>query len=245
MARSQTNSTNRRSAKKIKSTISGIITIIVAVIVVVTIVLDWYDDRFSTSPTEHSTAAEYRELLNGLDQKGRAPKTAYDREKFGSAWTDDVTVEFGKNGCDTRNDILQRDLVNYEFRESDKQCLIGTGTLYDPFSGETIAFARGERSSEVQIDHIVPLKDAWVKGAWRWSDQKRKDFANDPDNLLAVKGSLNQQKGASDAATWLPPNDAFRCDYAKKIITIKDRYKVSVTKAEATALHEQLDTCPA
>lgn len=238
----------RRSTKKIKGLISSIITVVVAAIAVIAFVIDGDADEIpvvTETTTAESPAMEYRTMLDSLAIKGRAPATGYEREKFGSAWTDDVTVAFGHNGCDTRNDILQRDLTGIQLREGTHGCIVENGTLDDPFSGEIIDFVRGERSSEVQIDHLVPLHDAWVKGAQQWDEQTRKDFANDPDNLLAVKGSLNQQKGAGDAATWLPPNRSFRCEYAQKIITIKDRYQVWVTEAEASALHRQLDTCTA
>ena len=194
-------------------------------------------DAVEEAPAEEEVG-EAAETLETLAVKGRAPRTGYDRDQFGPAWAD-----VDHNGCDTRNDILRRDLLNIEVRENTKDCIITHGTLIDPFSGETIDFERGERSSEVQIDHLVPLNDAWVKGAQQWDEEKRRNFANDPDNLMAVKGSLNQQKGAGDAATWLPPLRSFRCEYAQKIITVKDRYGVWVTAAEATALHQQLDTC--
>lgn len=190
------------------------------------------------------TVTDYRVMLSALDVKGRAPSTGYDRDLFGTAWTDAVEVEFGRNGCDTRNDILRRDLSDFQIREGTQGCLVESGTLEDSFSGEEIPFLRGrDTSSDVQIDHIVALSDSWQKGAQQWDETTRKNFANDPDNLLAVKGRLNQQKGAGDAATWLPPNRAFRCDYAKSIITVKDRYGIWVTAAEHDALGQQLDTC--
>lgn len=258
MARSQKRTPASRSTKKVKSVISSIITIAVAAVAFAAYVIDGGVEEASGTPTSSEssvaanapaasseTAAEYRAMLASLDVKGRAPGTGYERELFGPAWTDTVSVEYGHNGCDTRNDILQRDLDDIQLREGTKDCIVTSGLLSDPFSGELIDFVRGERSGDVQIDHLVPLHDAWVKGAQQWDEQTRKNFANDPDNLLAVKGTLNQQKGAGDAATWLPPNTAFRCDYAKKIITVKDRYKVWVTEAEASALERQLDTCAA
>ncbi|MFP7365591.1 HNH endonuclease family protein [Corynebacterium callunae] len=198
----------------------------------------------STS-TARAVAKDFYALLATLDVKGRAPSTGYDRDNFGQAWTDDVDVEFGHNGCDTRNDILRRDLVNTEIRPGTNDCVVVSGTLNDPYSGTVMDFVRGPRSGEVQIDHVVALADAWAKGAQQWDEQTRWNFANDPDNLRAVNGELNQQKGAGDAATWLPPNKAVRCDYAKSIITVKARYGLWVTDAEQTALRTQLDTCTA
>ncbi|WP_245802239.1 HNH endonuclease family protein [Corynebacterium pacaense] len=187
----------------------------------------------------------HREELNSLEIRGRAPKTGYERERFGQAWSDDVSVEYGHNGCDTRNDILRRDLWPVTIREGTHDCLVESGTLHDPYSGESIDFLRGSRtSSRVQIDHLVALADAWQKGAQSWDEQKRRDFANDPANLLAVDGPLNQQKGAGDAATWLPPDRSFRCEYARRIISVKHSYGVWVTPAEHEALGRQLDTCP-
>lgn len=137
--------------------------------------------------------------------KGRAPKTGYDRDLFGQAWTDDVTVEGGHNGCDTRNDILGRDLEQIVFKPGTRDCAVQTGTLRDPYTGNTIAFVRGEGTSNaVQIDHVVALSDAWQKGAQQLDTATRVNFANDPRNLKAVDGPTNQQKSDGDAATWLP-----------------------------------------
>ncbi|AJI79658.1 HNH endonuclease family protein [Corynebacterium singulare] len=182
--------------------------------------------------------------LDSLEVKGRAPMTGYEREEFGQAWSDDVTVEFGHNGCDTRNDILRRDLDNLVIKDGTHDCVALSGTLQDPYSGQTIDFQRGaDTSSAVQIDHVVALADAWQKGAQQWSPEQRRNFANDPRNLLAVDGPLNQQKGAGDAATWLPPNKAFRCQYAQRIVEVKAAYDIWVTDAEQEALRRQLLAC--
>ena len=235
--------TQKSRAVRARAAASGVLTALVTVIIAVAYVINGApgDDRPHTAEV-----AGYRTMLAGLDVKGRAPMTGYNRELFGPAWTDTVDVDLGHNGCDTRNDILNRDLTGVDTRPGTRDCLVEKGTLEDPFSGETIRFTRGQSTSSlVQIDHLVPLADAWQKGAQQWDEQTRRNFANDPDNLLAVKGSLNSQKGASDAATWLPPNRAFRCDYAKMIITVKDRYDVWVTQAESEALSTQLNTCAA
>lgn len=190
--------------------------------------------------------AEALTALDSLEVKGRAPKTGYEREEFGQAWSDDVAVEFGHNGCDTRNDILRRDLdpESLVLKEGTHDCVALSGTLHDPYSGQDIEFQRGAQTSRaVQIDHVVPLADAWQKGAQQWSPEKRRDFANDPRNLLAVDGPLNQQKGAGDAATWLPPNKGFRCDYARRIVEVKAAYELWVTEAEKDALSRLLNAC--
>lgn len=190
--------------------------------------------------------AEALAALDSLEVKGRAPRTGYEREEFGQAWSDDVTVEFGHNGCDTRNDILRRDLApeSLVLKEGTHDCVALSGTLHDPYSGQDIEFQRGAQTSRaVQIDHVVPLADAWQKGAQQWSPEKRRDFANDPRNLLAVDGPLNQQKGAGDAATWLPPNKGFRCEYARRIVEVKAAYEIWVTAAEKDALRRLLNAC--
>ncbi|MFH0412241.1 HNH endonuclease family protein [Corynebacterium sp. L4756] len=201
-------------------------------------------ETLSSSAAPTAASDHYAQTLESLRVAGRAPRTGYDRDLFGQAWSDDVTVEFGHNGCDTRNDILRRDLVDLEIKEGTHGCLVLSGTLHDPYSGETIDFVRGQStSSQVQIDHVVALSDAWQKGAQQWDEEKRENFANDPRNLKAVKGSLNQQKGAGDAATWLPPQRGYRCEYARSIIDVKAEYGVWVTEAEKEALKANLDRC--
>ena len=172
--------------------------------------------------------------------KGRAPKTGYTRAQFGPAWAD-----VDRNGCDTRNDILKRDLINLVFKEKTNGCTVLSGTLVDPFSGETINFVQGAKtSSDVQIDHSVALSNAWQTGAFKLTPEQRKAFANDPLNLLAVKGKLNSQKGDGDAATWLPPLKSFRCDYVARQIAVKIKYKLWFTAPEKEAMIRILKTCP-
>lgn len=195
------------------------------------------------APVPLPEGSSARELLNTLEIKGRAPKTGYERAKFGQRWSDDVEVEFGHNGCDTRNDILNRDLKNVTYKPRTRDCVVLTGTLEDPYSGEIIEFERGPESAKVQIDHVVPLADAWVKGAQQLSEQARRNFANDPRNLLAVDGRLNQQKGAGDAATWLPPAKGFRCEYVSRQVEVKAAYQLWVTQAEYEAIDRVLSGC--
>lgn len=175
-----------------------------------------------------------------LEVKGRAPRTGYDRDLFGSGWTDT-----DRNGCDTRNDVLARDLTDVEYKPGTHDCVVLSGTLADPFSGMTIAFQRGQGTSElVQIDHVVALADAWQKGAQQWDGPTRVAFRNDPLNLLAVDGALNQQKGDGDAATWLPPNKPFRCAYVARQVAVKVAYGLWVTAAERDAMVRVLSACP-
>jgi hypothetical protein len=176
--------------------------------------------------------------VDALPVKGRAPRTGYSRDEFGPAWAD-----VDRNGCDTRNDVLARDLTGTARKPGTRDCVVLSGTLRDPYSGRTLAFRRGPRSADVQIDHVVALSNAWQTGAQGWSSERRKQFANDPLNLLAVDGRLNQQKGDGDAATWLPPARGFRCAYASRQATVKARYRLWVTRAERDALRRLLARC--
>lgn len=188
-------------------------------------------------------AAAVLATLDALPIKGRAPKTGYDRALFGQAWSDDVTVEGGHNGCDTRNDILARDLVDIEVKQGTHGCVVLSGTLHDSYTGKVIAFQRGKGTSrQVQIDHIVALSDGWQKGAQQWDADTRRNFANDPLNLQAVDGTANQQKRDGDAATWLPPNKSYRCAYVSRIVAVKDKYGLWVTQAEHDAIERIVST---
>lgn len=178
------------------------------------------------------TSQQSLEILKQIPIKGRAPKTGYSRAAFGPQWSD-----VDRNGCDTRNDILKRDLINIVFREKTRDCVIESGVLLDPFSNMEIKFERGQKSSMlVQIDHLVSLSNAWQTGIFQSSLKERTAFANDPINLLAVKGSLNSQKGDGDAATWLPPYKPFRCKYVALQINVKAKYGLWVTRAEQEAM---------
>ncbi|BBZ15051.1 GmrSD restriction endonuclease domain-containing protein [Mycobacterium branderi] len=184
--------------------------------------------------------------LAALPIKGRAPKTGYERSLFGQPWSDDVTVPDGHNGCDTRNDILRRDLVEVELKPGSHGCTVLTGVLNDPYTGTTVEFHRGQgTSSQVQIDHVVALSDAWQKGAQQWDADKRRNFANDPANLQATTGAINEQKGDGDAATWLPPNKSYRCTYVSRIVDVKATYGLWVTQAEHDAIARILSNCGA
>ena len=190
-------------------------------------------------PNASAAPSSAEELLNTLAVKGRAPKTGYTRAQFGATWAD-----VNRNGCDTRNDILKRDLTNLVFRTKTHDCVVESGTLIDPYSGSQINFVKGVKSSmEVQIDHVVALSNAWQTGAFKLTLEKRTAFANDPDNLLAVQGRLNSQKGDGDAATWLPPLKSYRCTYVSKQIVVKAKYGLWVTAPEKTAMLNILSKC--
>ncbi len=192
------------------------------------------------SPAQADVAPTALSIIETQVTKGRAAKTGYTRAQFGQTWAD-----VDRNGCDTRNDILKRDLTGEIFREKTRECVVLSGTLIDPFSGETINFVRGNVSSmEVQIDHVVALSNAWQTGAFKLPIKERTAFANDPLNLLAVKGRLNSQKGDGDAATWLPPLKSFRCDYVARQIAVKIKYKLWFTAPEKAAMVGILKSCP-
>lgn len=194
----------------------------------------------ATTATEDYAGKPATEVLATLKTKGRAPKTGYARTQFGAAWAD-----VDHNGCDTRNDILKRDLTGTTFKSGTHDCIVTSGTLADPYTGKTISFKRGNKtSSAVQIDHVVALSDAWQKGAQKLSASQRKQLANDPYNLLAVDGPANQRKSDGDAATWLPKNKSFRCEYVARQIGVKAKYSLWVTKTERKAMTKILDTCP-
>lgn len=178
-------------------------------------------------------------LLGTLAVKGRAPMTGYSRDQFGQAWAD-----VDHNGCDTRNDILRRDLVRLQIKPGTNGCLVLSGDADpDPYSGTLIHFVRGG-ADEIDIDHVVALGDAWQKGAQQLSAAYRLDLANDPLNLLAVDSSLNRQKGDGDAATWLPPDKGYRCSYVARQVAVKAKYHLWVTAAEHDAIARVLATCP-
>lgn len=196
-------------------------------------------DELAAPKQQPAHATKAIELLATLPIKGRAPKTGYDRELFGQAWAD-----VDRNGCDTRNDILKRDMTQVTYTNS-VHCKVQTGLLADPYTGTSINFIRGSTTSAaVQIDHVVALGDAWQKGAQELTMAQRTAFSNDPLNLQATDGPTNQKKGDGDAATWLPPNTGFRCDYIARQISVKATYDLWVTQAEHDAMARVLGNCP-
>jgi hypothetical protein len=183
-----------------------------------------------------------RKQLADLPIRGWDRTSDFRRPQFGAAWSDDVDVEFGHNGCNTRDDILRRDLNDLVVRPF--TCFAQSGTLIDPYTGTTIAFTRGpQTSNSVEIDHVVSLADAWYKGARAWDPQRRLDFANDPRNLLAVSPKANFDKAFRDAAGWLPPNAAFRCDFVARQVEVKAAYGLWLSAKEKKAMTDVLSRC--
>jgi hypothetical protein len=174
-------------------------------------------------------------LLNTLEVKGRAPKTGYSRAQF-PHWSD-----LDRNGCDSRNEILKRDLTQIVFKVGTKDCKVLSGVLQDPFSNKVLNFTTAK--SVVDIDHLVALSNAWQTGAAYFDKNIRTQIANDPINLLAVDAKLNRQKGDGDAATWLPPNKSFRCEYVSRQVAVKAKYSLWVTDAEKAAIVRVLSNC--
>ncbi|GIH26629.1 lipoprotein [Acrocarpospora phusangensis] len=179
-----------------------------------------------------------RELIEKVGTKGRGPKTGYDREEFGYAWADNADdIPYARNGCDTRNDILQRDGEKLKYRDG-SDCVVVEMTIFDPYTDTSVEW-RKEDASEIQIDHIMPLSYDWQMGASRWTDAKRKQISNDPLNLLAVDGSMNSSKGDSGPASWLPPTRKIRCAYVVRFAQVALKYDLPVTAPDKAAMLDQ------
>lgn len=162
---------------------------------------------------------------------------------FGPAWSDDVRVRWGRDGCDTRNQILARDLTRVVTKPGTRGCVVLAGTLRDRYSGAVVEFSRA-KGSEVPIDHVVALAAAWDRGASTWDSQLRRDFANDPGNLTATTRTTNSAKSDKTPATWAPATRAGACWYVRTYLKIVRRYDLAVTAAEAFALVTTLRACP-
>jgi Protein of unknown function (DUF1524) len=229
---------NRR--RKINKIVLSVVVVVTVLLLIGLVVAIYNKEKIpkSGNPTAQKDALT---LLETIPIKGRAPKTGYSRYKFGRPWTDDVDVEGGHNGCDTRNDILRRDLSNVV---PPSGCIVLSGVLHDPYTGKDIQFNREEGTDVlVQVDHVVPLLNAWETGAQAWDQLKRTRFANDPLDLLAVSGKANRNKKAGDVATWLPSNKDFRCDYVTRVVDVKTKYGLWMTQAEHDAASRVLKTC--
>jgi Protein of unknown function (DUF1524) len=235
----------------------AVLALVVVAVVAVLVVRgrQWIDDRRAVpSPTRSAAPTSAvaaggtprfdgaRAQLAALPVRGWDRTQDFERYRFGEAWSDEVNVEFGHNGCNTRDDVLRRDLANLVVRPG--TCYAQSGTLHDPYTGTTIEFVRGpDTSNSVEIDHVVSLADAWYKGARFWDAQRRLDFANDPRNLLAVSPKANFDKAFRDAASWLPPNTAFRCGFVARQIDVKTAYGLWVSAKEEQAMADVLERC--
>jgi hypothetical protein len=176
------------------------------------------------------------DLLGELPVRDRDP-LGYTRDSFGQAWADT-----DRNSCDTRNDVLRRDLVDEVLKSNTNGCVVLKGTLHDPYTNRTIDFERGD--GEVEIDHIVSLADAYRSGARSWDQPRRERFANSPGNLIATSTATNRDKGDDTADEWQPPNEAFRCRWAGIYVAVKRSNWLSVHELEKQALYDVLSRCP-
>lgn len=194
-------------------------------------------DQNRNQPPTSSDQLLATTVLEQLEIKGRAPKTGYTRTEFYSSWP---KIE----GCSLRQRIIRRE-VGDTARLTDDACTVISGEFDEPYTGKHLVFnQKSDFSSGLQIDHIVALSDAWQKGAQYLSPETRYQIATDPLNLLAVDSSANQGKSDGDAATWLPPNKAFRCQYVARQISVKYKYQLWVTSAEHDAIARVLEACP-
>lgn len=222
--------------RRIRRIVGAVITLIIFAVSIYPTLQNVNFNFASPSKTTNQIGSPASITLNQLAVKGRAPKTGYSRDQFGNGWGE-------INGCSTREVILNRDLTNVSIND---KCQVESGVLHDPYTGKIIDFKRGSGTSgAVQIDHVVALSDAWQTGAQQLSSTERQKLANDPLELLAVDGSTNDNKGDGDAATWLPPNKPFRCEYVARQIAVKQKYRLWVTSAEKDAIARVLASCPA
>ncbi|GAA2060043.1 HNH endonuclease family protein [Streptomyces albiaxialis] len=188
--------------------------------------------------TSDGDRAEARALIGKLPTKGRGPKTGYERSRFGYAWMDTADgVPLARNGCDTRNDLLARDGEKVRHR-SGSDCVVESMTLDDPYTGKRISWTK-RHAIAVQIDHVVPLSYNWQMGAARWPEDKRKQIANDPLNLLPSDGPANASKGDSGPASWLPPNKPVRCAYVVRFAQVAKKYGLPVTAPDKSTMLAQ------
>lgn len=194
------------------------------------------DNSAATSQASENTPLAI-DLLEQLAIKGRAPKTGYGRDEFYSDWPK-------ISGCSLRQIIIKREVGDSAVLANDN-CTVTAGTFVEPYTGQTLEFTeKSEFTKGIQIDHVVALSDAWQKGAQALSKDERYSLATDPLNLIAADSSANQQKSDGDAATWLPMNKAFRCQYVARQVSVKYKYSLWVTQAEHDAIAKILTACP-
>lgn len=180
---------------------------------------------------------------------GRGSVPGYDRDcgpgrgcVFGPPWSDDVDVTGGHDGCDTRNQILKASMHDVVTKPGTRGCVVLAGVLTDPYTGEPISFTRAA-GAQVSIDHVYPLAAAWDMGAASWDAQRRRDFANDPRNLVATARAVNAAKSDKTPQSWAPPTATGRCLYARRYVAVASAYGLGVTGSDLHALREGLRSC--
>lgn len=183
------------------------------------------------------TPAEAKADLTELTVKPQDSMSGYDRDLF-PHWRDASTWGWPvepNNSCNARNAALYRDGENVTMSST---CTNLQGTWIDPYGD-----GKYDSASDIDIDHVVPLGDAWATGADSWDTTERTTYANDPLVLVSSDDSLNQSKGDRDPSEWKPPNTDAYCLYATRWVLIKDKYDLWVTSTEKTALNSMLATC--
>ncbi|WP_345258623.1 HNH endonuclease family protein [Streptomyces hundungensis] len=189
-------------------------------------------------PPDPGTA---RDQLGRLEVGWGQHWETYRRAEFGETWSDDTDAPGGRNGCDTRDDVLRRDLS--DLKQGDRNpCVVVSGTLHDPYTGKSLPYYY-RRASQIQTDHVVALGAAWRAGAWAWSPQRRLEYANDLDVLLATDKQTNYDKSSLTPDKWKPPRHAYWCEYARRWVGIKAKYRLTVTPPEKAALQDMLAGC--
>lgn len=182
------------------------------------------------APTGIPSKATAQTYLNSLTVAAEANASSYDRDLF-PHW---ITIS---GACNTRETVLKRDGSNVV---TSSACAATSGSWYSPYDGATWTAA-----SDVDIDHVVPLAEAWRSGASAWTTSKRQSFANDltRPQLIAVTDNVNQSKGDKDPSTWQPSVTSYRCTYARMWIGVKYYWALKLQSSEKTALQSMLNTC--
>lgn len=194
--------------------------------------------RQPTVPVAQEILANVHDAAAQLRIVEPLPLDDYDRSFFGPPWQ---PLEQGP--CDTRNEVLQSWLSDVTIGTG-HGCSVDSGWFIDPYTGHYVYFVRGpDTSTDVHIDHVVALSDAWSKGAATWSPAQAQAFANDPLNLIPTQGWVNEEKGALDAAEWLPHNEGYWCHFAVQLVLVKTKYDLGVTDAELAEITRALNTC--
>lgn len=185
--------------------------------------------RTRATPTPRPTG------LAALKVASELPRSGYSRDRFGK----DDWIDADRDGCDTREEVLiEESLIATRLGAG---CSVLVGRWFSPYDGKTVTTA-----TTIDIDHFVPLGEAWDSGAKKWTAAKRERYANelsDPVHLIAVTRSTNRSKSDRDPAQWMPPRADFGCEYVSTWIAIKERWKLTVDTAERDALRDQLTIC--